>query len=205
MFIIVGFLIAYNLNFARIKYEGGDWYNDPSALKNLAMELNNRTTMKANPEEIIVSLMDKAIFDYPFLFLTGHGNIKLSNLEIENLKTYLINGGFLYVDDDYGLDSTFRQEIQKVFPSLEFEELAYSHPVYHSFYDFTFLPKIHKHNGKTPKCYGMFYQGKLVILYTYETNISDGWADESVHKDPEIKREEAFKFGINIVVYAMTQ
>jgi hypothetical protein len=205
MFIIVGFLISYNLTLARVKYDGGDWYNDPSALTNLSTELNKRTTLKVNPEEIALSFTENTIFNYPFLFLTGHGGMKLSTIEIENLKTYLINGGFLYVDDDYGLDTTFRQEIKKIFPGLEFEELTYSHPVYHSFYDIDCLPKIHKHNGKAPKCYGMFYQGRLIVLYTYETNISDGWVDESVYKDPAIKREEAFRFGINIIVYAMTQ
>lgn len=205
MYFVVLFLVNYNLILARVKYNGGDWYNDPSALPNLAAELNKRTSLQADPEEVTVSLADNSIFNYPFLFLTGHGELKLSSTETENLRTYLVNGGFFYVDDDYGLDESLRREIKKVFPGLEFEELSYSHPLYHSFYDFNYLPKIHKHDNKSQKCYGMFYQGKLVILYTYETNISDGWVDESVYKDPPAKREEAFKFGINIIIYALTQ
>jgi len=195
----------YDVILARVKYQGGDWYNDPSILPNLAKEINSRTTLKVAKEQAVVRLGSLELFDYPFIFLTGHGEIKLSQDEIENLREYLIKGGFLYADDDYGMDKYFRQEIEKVFPGLKFEELPFTHPIYHSFYDFSWLPKIHKHDNKPPRGYGIFYQSRLVIFYTYETNISDGWADEWVHNDPPEKREEAFKFGVNIVIYALTQ
>lgn len=198
------FILGYNLILARVKYNGGDWYNDPSILPNLASEINNRTTLKVAPDQVVVAFDTPELFDYPFIFLTGHGEMKLSESEVANLREYLIRGGFLYVDDDYGLDKYFRREIEKVFPGVEIEELPFTHPIYHSFYDFSYLPKIHKHDAKPPKGYGVFYQGRLVVFYTYETNISDGWADPWVHNDPPEKREEAFKFGINIVIYAMT-
>lgn len=195
----------YDITLARVKYSGGDWYNDPSILPNLASEINKRTTIKVAPEQATISLSSIDLFDYPFIFLTGHKEIKLSQDETRNLREYLVKGGFLYVDDDYGLDKSFRQEIEKVFPGMKFEELPFSHPIYHSFYDFSQLPKIHKHDGKHPQGYGIWYQGRLVIFYTYETNISDGWADPWVHKDPPDKREEALKLGINIIIYALTQ
>lgn len=203
--IAVFVLTADNITLARVKYSGGDWYNDPSILPNLATEINKRTTIKVAKDQAVVGLSDLELFDYPFIFLTGHGEIELSPTEVENLRNYLIKGGFLYVDDDYGLDKSFRREIAKVFPGVEMEELPFTHPIYHSFYEFSFLPKIHKHDNKPPKGYGIFYQGRLVVFYTYETNISDGWADPWVHNDPAEKREEAFQFGINIVIYALTQ
>lgn len=199
------FILGYNLILARVKYKGGDWYNDPSILPNLASELNKRTTLNVVPNQVVVDLDEASLFDYPFIFLTGHGEIILTQTEVENLREYLIKGGFLYADDDYGMDKYFRREIEKVFPGAKWEELPFSHPLYHSFYDFGYLPKIHKHNGKPPKGYGIFYQGRLVIFYTYETNISDGWADQWVHNDPPEKREEAFKFGINIIMYVLNE
>ena len=195
----------YDITLARVKYNGGDWYNDPSILPNLASEINKRTTLKIAPEQAVASLSSPELFDYPFIFLTGHDEIRLSQGEIENLREYLIKGGFLYVDDDYGLDKSFRQEIERVFPGIKFEEIPFTHPIYHSFYDFSELPKIHKHDAKPPQAFGIWYQGRLVIFYTYETNISDGWADQWVHNDPPDKREQAFKFGVNIVTYAITQ
>lgn len=201
---ILYLLSSYDLTIARLKYDGGgDWYNDSDIIPNLAHELNRRTTLKVNPQQAIVSLDDENLFDYPFIFMTGHGNIVFSDYEVKRLREYLIKGGFLYADDDYGMDKYFRREIKKVFPGLELEELPFSHPIYHCFYDFPHgLPKIHKHDGKPPKGYGIFYEGRLVVFYTYETNISDGWTD--AHDDPPDKREEAFKMGINIIIYAMT-
>ncbi|MDO9575908.1 MAG: DUF4159 domain-containing protein [bacterium] len=196
---------SYDITIARVKYRGGDWYNDPSIIPNLAREINNRTTINAVPDQYVITLNDPDLFSYPFIFLTGHGDIQLSDVEVECLRDYLLKGGFLYADDDYGMDEAFRREMSKVFRGLELVELPFSHPIYHCFYDFsTGPPKIHEHDNKPPKGYGLFYNGRLVVYYTYESNISDGWADPDVHKDPEEIREKAFKAGINIVVYAMS-
>jgi hypothetical protein len=204
-FLILTILLSsYDITIARVKYRGGDWYNDPSIIPNLAREINKRTTINAAPNQCVITLHDPDLFFYPFIFLTGHGDIQLSDVEVECLRNYLLKGGFLYADDDYGMDEAFRREIGKVFPGLELVELPFSHPIYHCFYDFsTGPPKIHEHNNKPPRGYGIFYEGRLVVYYTYESNVSDGWADPNVHKDPEEIREKAFKMGINIIVYAM--
>lgn len=195
---------SYDINIARVKYRGGDWYNDPSIIPNLAREINKRTTINAAPNQRIITLDDPDLFSYPFVFLTGHGDIQLSDVEVECLREYLLKGGFLYADDDYGMNEAFRREMGEVFKGLELVELPFSHAIYHCFYDFsTGPPKIHEHDNKPPKGYGLFYNGRLVVYYTYESNISDGWADPDVHKDPKEIREKAFKAGINIVVYAM--
>ncbi len=183
---------------------GGDWYNDPSIIPNLAQEINRRTEVRVNTREVILSLSDEELFRYPFLFITGHGNIKFSDDEVERLRIFLSNGGFLYADDDYGMDEALRREMKRVFPDNELIEIPYKHSIYHSFYDLDALPKIHKHDGGPPKGFGIFDKGRLVFFYTYETNISDGWADPEVHKDPPEKREEAFQMGINIFLYALT-
>ncbi len=194
-----------NLTIARLKYRGGgDWYNDPSIIPNLAQEINKRTKVKVNTSETILSLSDEELFRYPFLFLTGHGNIKLSKDESKVLRIYLTNGGFLYADDDYGMDEGFRREMKKVFPDKELIEVPYDHPIYHSFYDLDALPKIHKHDGGVPRGFGMFDKGRMVLFYTYETNISDGWADPEIHNDSPEKREQAFMMGVNIFLYALT-
>ena len=194
-----------DLSIVRLKYRGGgDWYNDPSIIPNLAQEINKRTEVRVNTSEVILSLSDEELFRYPFLFITGHGNVKFSDDEVEILRTFLSNGGFLYADDDYGMDVAFRREIKRVFPGRELVEIPYDHSLYHSFYDLDALPKIHKHDGGPPKGFGIFDKGRMVLFYTYETNISDGWADPEVHKDPPEKREEALKMGINIFFYALT-
>ncbi len=196
----------YDLIIARLKYDGGgDWYNDPSMIPNLCREITRRTLIRAAEEQAEVSATREELFRHPFLFLTGHGNISFSQREVKNLRAHLTGGGFLYADDDYGMDEPFRREIKKVFPDQQLVEIPFDHPIYHCFYGFAHgLPKIHKHDGKPPKGYGIFHRGRLVVFYTYETNISDGWADPKVHNDPPEKREDAFKMGINIVVYAMT-
>jgi len=190
---------------ARLKYGGGgDWYNDPSAIPNLAREVNRRTTVEVSEEEAVVDLKGPEIFRYPFVFMTGHGNIKFTEEEAKRLRSYLIHGGFLYADDDYGMDTAFRREMKKVFPDKEFVELPFNFPIYHTFYDFPDgLPKIHKHSGKPPQGFGIFHEGRLVVFYTYESNISDGWVDPQVHGDPPEKREEAFRMGINIITYVL--
>ena len=192
---------------ARLKYAGGgDWYNDQSAEVNLLAFLAQNTTINVRPTFEFVELSSDKLFTYPLLFLTGHGNISFTDAEAKRLRSYLDNGGFLYIDDDYGLDTAIRREMKKVFPEQEMKELPFSHPIYHSFYEFSHgLPKIHEHDNKPPQGFGLFTgDQRLCVYYTYETNPSDGWADAEVHNDPPEKREAALKMGTNIVVYALT-
>jgi hypothetical protein len=192
---------------ARLKYSGGgDWYNDQSSEVNMLDYLRKVTGMDVRPSFEYVDLATDNIFSYPLLFLTGHGTVAMSDAEVKRLRAYLDKGGFLYIDDDYGLDSSIRREMRRVFPEQEFQELPFTHPIYHSFYDFpNGPPKIHEHDGKPAQGFGLFADKKrLCVFYTYETNPSDGWADASVHDDPPEKREAAFKIGTNIIVYALT-
>jgi hypothetical protein len=188
---------------ARLKYSGGgDWYNDPGEVPNMLAELRQRAHVLTDSDQVIVELADDKLFQHPFLFMTGHGNIKFSDEDVDRLRLYLENGGFLYADDDYGMDKAFRREIKRVFPESPLTELPFDHPIYHSLYSFpNGLPKIHEHDNKPPQGFGIFYKKRLVVYYTYETNISDGWNDPDVHQDPPEKREEAFKMGANILVY----
>lgn len=199
--------IKGDFQIARLKYQGGgDWYNDPSAEVNLLNYIQQNTNIKVDARYQFVDLSSDEIFCYPFLFLTGHGNIVLSKDEVYRLRTYLENGGFLYIDDDYGLDNAVRREMKKVFPQDEFVELPFSYGLYHSFYNFEHgPPKTHEHDKKTPGGFGIFLNNRLAVYYTYESNPSDGWADAEVHDDPPEKREEALKFGTNIVVWALSQ
>jgi hypothetical protein len=190
----------------RVKYSGGgDWYNDPSSEVNLLKYIAAHTNISTTPIYKYVDLSSTDIFNYPMLFLTGHGNINFSAKEVANLKAYLENGGFLYVDDDYGLDPFIRKEMKKVFPNQDFVELPFNFGLYHSHFDFPQgTPKIHEHNNKPPKGYGIFINGRLAVFYTFESNPSDGWADPDVHKDPPEKRELSLKFGTNIVVWVLS-
>jgi len=192
---------------ARLKYSGGgDWYNDPSVEVNMMEYLKKNTTIDIDiPKFYTVNIASDEIFDYPFILITGHGNIEFSQSESARLKKYCESGGFLYADDDYGMDTAFRREIKKVFPDNPMQELPFNHKIYNSHFLFpNGLPKIHEHDGKPPQGFGIFYQGRLCVYYTYETNISDGWADPGEHQDPPEKREEAFKMGTNIIVYVLT-
>jgi Domain of unknown function (DUF4159) len=191
----------------KVKYGGGgDWYSNPSSLRNLLTEVNKRTTVRAQPTERVVTFLDPDLDEVPYLFITGHGNIRFKPEEARALREYLLNGGFLHVDDNYGLDESFRKEIKKVFPDRPLEELPYSHPIYHSFYDFPKgLPKIHEHHGGPPHGYAIRDDaGRVVLFYSYNTDLSDGWESPEVHKDPPEAREAALRMGINIVVYALT-
>ncbi|MDD2716373.1 MAG: DUF4159 domain-containing protein [Candidatus Wallbacteria bacterium] len=192
------------LELCRIKYQGGgDWYNDPEVLPNLAREITKRTGIKVSEQQRELDLSDQALFSCPFLFLTGHGNIKLDGDELERLRKYLENGGFLYADDDYGMDQSFRLLLKKVFPDKELLPLPADHAIYKIFYRLEGLPKIHVHDGKPPQGFGIFEKGKMVVFYTYESNISDGWADPGTHNDPENLREQSFQMGVNIFYYAL--
>ena len=192
---------------ARLKYSGGgDWYNDPSSLPNMLEYLRQHTSIRAAQEEARVSLVDEDLFSYPFLFMTGHGRISFSTKEAERLYIYLTNGGFLFADDDYGMDKHFHREMKKVFPDKDMIEIPFSHAIFHNHYDFpSGLPKIHEHDGGPPKAFAYFHNGRMVAFYAANTNISDGWADPDVHGDPLSVREKALQMGANIIIYSMTQ
>lgn len=194
------------LKIARVKYSGGgDWYNDPSGEVNLLKFIKQNTNIPVEPVYEWVDLASQNLFSYPILFLTGHGNVNFTEREVENLRTYLKNGGFLYIDDDYGLDKFIRREMKKVFPDQDFVELPFNHPIYHIHFNFDKgLPKIHEHDNKPPAGYGLFHNGRLCVFYTYESNLGDGWVDPEVYKDPPQLREQALKMGTNIVIYALT-
>lgn len=189
-----------------LKYNGGgDWYANPGSLPNLIQFCNKNHIANIQAEPITVEVGSPEIFSLSFIHLTGHGNIVLSNQEVINLRKYLMAGGFLHVDDNYGLNAYFRREIKKVFPNEELVELPFSHPIYHQVYEFpTGLPKIHEHDGKDPQGFGLFYKGRLVCFYTYETDLGDGWEDTSVHNDTEEKHLQALKMGANIISFAFS-
>ncbi|MGH8004902.1 MAG: DUF4159 domain-containing protein [Limisphaerales bacterium] len=191
---------------ARLKYGGGgDWYWGPSAVPNLLAYFRQNTGIPTAADEARVSIADDNFFSYPFLYMTGHGNVRFTDEEARRLRTFLTKGGFLLANDSYGLDKSFRREMKKVFPEEELVAVPFSHPVYHCFYDFPGgLPKVHQHDGKPPKGYGLFYKNRLVVFYAYEADIGDGWEDPAVYNDPAEKREAALKIGANVVIYALT-
>jgi len=194
------------IKFARVKYSGGgDWYNDASAEVNLLKYISSKTNIPVDPVYEYVDLATDNLFLYPLLFLTGHGNINFSDAEVTRLRAYLQNGGFLYIDDDYGLDEFIRKEMKKVFPDQKFVELPFSHGIYSSYFKFPEgLPKVHEHDGKPPQGFGLFDKGRLCVFYTYQSNLGDGWPDPEIHNDtPEI-REKSFQMGTNIIVWALT-
>jgi hypothetical protein len=200
-------LIVFNqhdFTIARLKYGGGgDWYSNPSSLPNLLAAVNERTTIRARPREEAVEITDPKLFNYPYLYMNGHGNVRFTDEEVKILKAFFASGGFLHADDNYGMDSSFRKEIKKVFPESPLTELPFNHPIYHCFYDFpNGLPKIHEHAEGPPRGYGIFVGGRMVVFYTFNTNISDGWT--SAHKDPPEVREQAFRVGVNIVSCFLT-
>jgi len=194
--------------FARLQYEGGgDWYNDPEVLPNLARFVNATLGTNFPIDQAVVKASDARLFEYPFLYLTGHGNIRFSDREIDNLRQWMQRGGFLYADDDYGMDESFRREIRRVFPEYSLTELNPAYPLFTSFFDFSSgLPKIHEHDSKPPQAFGVFDDtGRLMCLYTYESNISDGRADPGTHDNPPETRETALRFGVNIVYHLITR
>lgn len=196
---------AEKIKIGRVKYSGGgDWYNDPTSEVNLLTFVKSNTNVHADPVYEYVDLKSDNLFDYPILFLTGHGNVNFSGKEAENLRIYLENGGFLYIDDDYGLDPFIRKEMKKVFSDKEFLEIPFSHPIYTIQYDFTSgPPKIHEHDDKKPQSFGIFIDERLAVFYTVESNPSDGWADPDVHNDSPELRELSLKFGTNIIIWAL--
>ncbi len=189
---------------AILKYKGGgDWYANPTALPNLIRFCNANIGTKIKEQPKTVEVGDINIFQYPYLHMTGHGNVIFSQEEADNLRTYLLSGGFLHVDDNYGMEPYLRKELVKVFPNIELNELGADHPIFSQKYEFSEgLPKIHEHEGKRPQALGITHEGRLLLLFTYESDLGDGWEDPSVHNDPEAIRTKALQMGANIISYA---
>ncbi len=200
-------LFSQFFTIARIQYSGGgDWYSDPSSLPNLLAFVDSNTPIKTMQKEVKIKLTDNNANHYPYYYLTGHGNIKFTNNEIISLREILSNGGFLHADDNYGMDKSFRREIKKLYPNKDFMELPHTHPIFSSFYEFeNGLPKIHEHDNRPPQALAIFENQRIVILYTYESDLGDGWEDAAVHNNSEEKRELALKMGVNIIYFALTQ
>jgi len=205
VFLLVELVCAQQI--ALLQYRGGgDWYANPTSLKNLIAFCNQNLGMKLNPKYEVVEVGNVDLYRYPFVHLTGHGNVVFSEAEAQNLRNYLIAGGFLHIDDNYGLDPFIRREMKKVFPEFEFVELPYNHPIFHQKYDFpNGLPKIHEHDNKPPQGFGLWWDGRLVCFYSYECDLGDGWEDYMVHKDSEATRTKALQMGANILKYVFTQ
>ena len=198
---------AQHHQIATLKYRGGgDWYSNPTALPNLVRFANEHIGTTISRQIGTVEVGSSQLFNYPFLYMTGHGNVVFSNQEAENLRNYLVGGGFLHVDDNYGLDLYFRREISKVFPDHELVELPFSYPIYHQAFSFPDgPPKIHEHDGKPPQGFGIFYEGRLVLYYTYEIDLGNGWEDQAVHGNPEEVRLKALQMGSNILQYVFNR
>lgn len=195
------------IDIARVKYQGGgDWYVDEESLIELLAFARQHTLLDVGSEEDVVELTSDKVFTYPYLYLTGHGNVHFSQAEADRLRRYLLQGGFLHIDDNYGLDEHIRPELEKVFPDRELVEVPYSHPIYTTRFDFSDgLPKIHEHDGEPPQGFGIFDDdGRLMLFYTFETDLGDGWDPPSVHNNPPEKRRAALRMGTNILTYAMT-
>lgn len=194
------------LALCRLKYNGGgDWYSSRTALGNLAKFANNRIQTQLSATEAIAEVGSSDLFRFPFVFMTGHGNVIFSDAEAANLRNYLISGGFLHICDNFGMDAFVRREMKKVFPELNFQLVAFSHPIYRGPFEFpNGLPKIHEHEGKPPLGYGLFWEGKLICFYDFECDLGNGWEDPEVYKDPENTRLQALKMGANLIQYAFT-
>ena len=195
---------AFAQDLAIVKYKGGgDWYSNPTALPNLINFCNANINTKMNPKPETVDVGSIDIFQFPMLHMTGHGNVFFSDEDAENLRNYLISGGFLHIDDNYGMEPYIKKELKKVFPNQELIELPANHEIFSSAYPFEDgLPKIHEHDGKRPQAFGLFYESRLVLLFTFESDLGDGWEDSEVHNDPPSVREKALQMGANIVKYA---
>ncbi len=195
--------ISQNTQLALAKYNGGgDWYANPTSLTNLIAFCNKNLGTSLNEDYATVEVGSPELFNYPFVHLTGHGNVVFSAQEVKNLRDYLLSGGFLHIDDNYGIDKYIRREMKKVFPELDFIELPFSYPIYHQKYSFpNGLPKIHEHDGKVPQGFGLIYEGRLVCFYSYECDLGDGWENKAVHKDSDEIRQKALQMGANLVQY----
>lgn len=199
--------VAQNvLKIAKLKYAGGgDWYANKTALPNLLHFCNREMNMNLAPEEDVVEAGSKDIFLYPYVYMTGHGNVIFSEADANNLRRYLLGGGFLHIDDNYGMDKFIRIELKKIFPEQELITIPFDHPVYHQKFKFPKgLPKIHEHDGKPAQGLGIFHEGRLVVFYSYESDLGNGWEDQRIHNDPEEKRQQALRMGANLIAYSFT-
>ena len=188
---------------AVLKYNGGgDWYANPTSLKNLILFCNENIGTNIENEPAVIEANNLNIFNYPFVHVTGHGNIIFDQNEIENIRNYLLSGGFIHIDDNYGMDKYIRKEIDKIFPNNDLLKLKNNHPIFNSKYKFNGLPKIHEHDGKDAQAFGITVEGRLVLIYTYESDLGDGWEDQEVHNDSDEARTKALKMGANIIKYA---
>jgi len=189
----------------RLHYDGGgDWYANPSSLPNLLGAVRERTALRTATRERVVTLSSPALWDVPYLYMTGHGNVHFSDSDLVTLRRYLLQGGFLHADDNYGMDESFRREVGRLFPDRELVEVPLDHPIYRLIYTFPRgVPKIHEHDGRPAQGFGIFVDGRLVLFYTYQADLGDGWEDPGVHNDPAEVREAALRMGVNLVAYAV--
>ena len=206
LLLIMSFSNPQSYQIALLKYQGGgDWYANPTSLPNLISFCNANLGTKINAEPATVEVGSPDIFNYPFLHMTGHGNVVFNQHDAENLRSYLLSGGFLHIDDNYGMDPFIRPELKKVFPELDLVELPFSHPIYNQAYTFPKgLPKVHDHDKKAPQGFGLIFEGRLVVFYTYECDLGDGWEDAEVHKDSDETRTKALQMGANMISYVFT-
>lgn len=199
--------VAGEFGITRIKYGGGgDWYSDPSSIPNLLKFIKSNTKIAVNLEENRAQIGDDEFYLYSYLYLTGHGNINITEKEAQILRNFLIEGGFLHADDNYGMNESFRREMKKVFPDKEWVELPLNHDIFNTFYIFkNGLPKIHEHDNKRPQAFALFHDNRIIAIYTYESDLGDGWENKNVHDVPQAKRNQALRMGTNIIFYALTR
>ena len=205
--LLTNIILGQEFSIARVNYGGGgDWYCDPSSIPNILNYLTKNTSIKADHDEYRIKLTTKELRGHPYLYMTGHGNIRFTDEEIIQLREYLMGGGFLHTDDNYGLNTSFRREMKRVFPDRDFVELPHDHAVFHSFFDMpNGLPKIHEHDGKPPQLFALYNEDRIMVIYSYESDLGDGWEDEEVHNDPPELRVAALQMGVNIIYFALTQ
>ena len=205
--LVTNIILGQEFSIARVNYGGGgDWYCDPSSIPNLLSYLTKNTSIKAAHDEYRIKLTTKELRGHPYLYMTGHGNIRFTNEEIIQLREYLMGGGFLHTDDNYGLNTSFRREMKRVFPDRDFVELPHDHAIFHSYFDMpSGLPKIHEHDGKPPQLFALYNEDRIMVIYSYESDLGDGWEDEEVHNDPSELRVAALQMGVNIIYFALTQ
>ncbi len=205
--LLTNIILGQEFSIARVNYGGGgDWYCDPSSIPNILSYLTKNTSIKAARDEYRIKLTTKEMRGHPYLYMTGHGNIRFTDEEIIDLREYLLGGGFLHTDDNYGLNTSFRREMKRVFPDRDFVELPHDHAVFHSYFDMpNGLPKIHEHDGRPPQLFALYNEDRIMVIYSFESDLGDGWEDEEVHNDPPELRTAALQMGVNIIYFSLTQ